>query len=58
MTNAFDEWDRQCDHINSDKQMLYQQMKECLKKEESADALYRMAKVCFFFVSIGRKGQK
>ena len=44
----FDKWDQECEDINSDKQRLFDQMKEFHKKDDSADVLYRLAKICLF----------
>ena len=47
-TSELDKWDRECDHINSDKQILFEQMKEFQKKDDSGEVLYRLAKISMF----------
>jgi len=41
----YQQWDKECDHIDSDKQKLCEQMMSYLKNGEKSDILWRLAKV-------------
>ena len=56
-SNGFQEWDQQCNDINSDKQKLLEQMKANLQTEESAEVLYRLAKVCVLLAKSAEKAK-
>lgn len=51
----YEQWDRECDEINSDKQKLYDQMKANLKNGETSEVLYRMAKICMILAKNSEK---
>ena len=44
----FEQWDKECDHINTDKQILYDQMKANLQNCETSDVLWRLSKVSMY----------
>ncbi|XP_054164682.1 regulator of microtubule dynamics protein 2-like [Oppia nitens] len=55
MAIDFTDWDKQCEDMASDKEKLLNEMTANVKKEESAEVFYRMAKVLLYLAKEAEK---